>query len=124
MALLSPAQIDAYLHRIKFSQPPPTEDRLALLTLLQQHQLVHIPFESLSLHYSQDRQVSIDLQDLYAKIVERRRGGYCLENNAFFAGVLRSLGFRVMSVVCRITFATRGIFDGSWRPMYVCSLLC
>lgn len=117
MALLDSEQLAKYFKRVGLDSRPTYQTGIELLTRLQQHQLTHIPFESLSLHYSVDRQVSIDLQDLYDKIVLRKRGGYCLENNAFFAGVLRSLGFQVMSIICRITYATRGIYDGSWRPM-------
>ena len=119
MATLDAEQLGQYLKRVHLDLEPSSKPDINLLTRLLQHQLVHVPFESLSLHYSRDRQVSIEPQDLFDKIVVRKRGGYCLENNAFFATVLRSLGFRVMSVVCRITYATRGIFDGSWRPMYV-----
>lgn len=119
MTTLNSQQLEQYLERVKLDLDPSSAPGIDLLSKLQQHQLTHIPFESLSLHYSQDRQVSIELQDLFGKIVVGNRGGYCLENNAFFAAVLRSFGFQVMSVVCRITYATRGIYDGSWRPMYV-----
>lgn len=122
MAKLSPEQLDLYLQRVHLERDAVSTHDVTSLSLLLQHQLVYVPFESLSLHYSKDRKISIDLQDLYFKIVTKRRGGYCLENNAFFAAVLRTLGYQVMSVGCRITMATRGIYDGSWRGMYVAHL--
>ena len=112
-------RLTSYFHRINFPIEDHASDRLVFLTQLVQRQLAYVPFETLSLHYSSERLVSLDTDDLYDKIVTRRRGGYCLENNALFRTVLRSLGYRVMSVVCRITMASRGIFDGSWLPMSV-----
>jgi N-hydroxyarylamine O-acetyltransferase len=35
------------------------------------------------------------VDDLYAKIVERNRGGFCYELNGLFAELLRALGYRV-----------------------------
>ena len=40
------------------------------------------------------RPVSLDVGDLEAKIVIRRRGGYCFEHNLLFAAALESLGGR------------------------------
>ncbi|MCJ1467015.1 N-terminal acetyltransferase [Pseudocyphellaria aurata] len=83
-------------------------EELELLTTLQQHQLAHVPFENLSLHYFTHRTISIDASDLYVKIVERRRGGYCMENNCFFGAVLRGLGFTLYSAGARISHAVSG----------------
>ncbi|KAJ6439245.1 hypothetical protein O9K51_08657 [Purpureocillium lavendulum] len=70
-------------------------DPLTFLTELFQHQLVWIPFETLSLHHSTDRHISLDVQDLFEKIVVGGHGGYCLETNTFFSTILGSLGFEV-----------------------------
>ncbi|MCJ1467014.1 N-terminal acetyltransferase [Pseudocyphellaria aurata] len=96
-------------------------EELELLTTLQQHQLAHVPFENLSLHYSTHRTISLDANDLYVKIVERRRGGYCMENNCFFGAVLRGLGFTGYSAGGRISHAISGT-DGDgylgWTHMF------
>ena len=113
----SPKQLAEYLDRIKLPASQHASDPLKFLTQLVQKQLVYVPFETLSLHYSTHKNVSLDSEDLHQKIVHNRRGGYCLENNSFFGTVLRSLGFHVFGVICRITMATRGVFDGSWRAM-------
>ena len=119
MATYSAEQLQSYYERIHFNPHDYTASTLPFVTALLRHQLVHVPFGTLGLHYSVERKLSLEPQHLYTKIVVDRRGGYCLENNAFFAAILRSLGFTVYSVFCRITNATRGIFDGSWRPVYV-----
>lgn len=97
--------------RIEF----PTEERQLLsskITPLQQHdflvklihrQISHIPFENLGLHYSHNRTISLDPDQLFRKIVEQGRGGYCLEINTFFGLVLRGLGFHVISVGGRVS---------------------
>ncbi|KAM0269817.1 hypothetical protein ACHAQH_009654 [Verticillium albo-atrum] len=113
----SQEQLAQYSSRIRLPPPLSSQDPLARLTQLVQHQLVHVPFETLALHYSTDKLISLDSAALFDKIVTRRRGGYCLENNAFFGNVLRSMGYAVYGVICRISTATRGVHDGSWRPM-------
>ncbi|KAH8748108.1 hypothetical protein F5883DRAFT_474044 [Diaporthe sp. PMI_573] len=112
-------QLDEYFQRIRLPDHPFDRKDLTLCTLstLLRHQVSHVPFETLSLHYSVDKKISLDSDALFAKIVRRRRGGYCLENNAFFGCVLQSLGFQTYGVICRISKATWGVRDGSWRPM-------
>ncbi|PPJ52660.1 hypothetical protein CBER1_10861 [Cercospora berteroae] len=111
------SQLQAYFRRIHFSPDQYPRQSLSYLTALLRHQLVHVPFETLGLHYSVDRRVSLDPEVLFDKIVTRSRGGYCLENNAFFGIILRSLGFNTYGVVCRITTSTLGLTDGKWRAM-------
>lgn len=95
------------------------ERQLVLLATLQQHQLAHVPFENLSLHYSSHRTISLDEADLYVKIVERRRGGYCMENNCFFGAVLHGLGFSVYSAGARVSHSIDGRGGGGYSGWYV-----
>ncbi len=99
-------QLARYFDRINYRcdnvRQHAAEDPLACLTALQAHQMAHVPFESLSLHYSRHRVLSLDPEELFTKIVERGRGGYCMEVNTFFAAVLRSLGFRLFSAGGRV----------------------
>lgn len=91
-------------------------DGLAYLSALQRHNLTSIPFENLDLHYSPHHTISIDVDHLFEKIVARKggRGGYCMENNALFGTVLRTLGFNVTSVGARINSAV-GAKPGSGK---------
>ncbi|KAJ3488681.1 hypothetical protein NLG97_g6152 [Lecanicillium saksenae] len=77
-------------------------DPLQLLKHLQAYQLQRVPFESLALHYTTHRQISIDLEDLFEKIVLQGKGGYCLELNTYFSAILRGLGFSVLNGAGRV----------------------
>lgn len=110
----TPDQITRYLAHVSYphpaAHPPPTLSTLRHLTTLH---LAAVPFESLSLHYTPERNLTVSTEGLLRKIVEGngveggRRGGYCMEVNTLFACVLRGLGFDVLSVGARISFATQ-----------------
>ncbi|KAK4173044.1 hypothetical protein QBC36DRAFT_246328 [Triangularia setosa] len=107
MASYTDEQISRYLRHIGYAQIEDVkrhfaENPLWLLTTIQILHMARVPFESLSLHYSKYRTLSLDLEDLFAKVVDRGRGGYCMEVNAFFAAVLRSLGFTLFSTGGRV----------------------
>jgi len=114
-------QIDAYLSYIAFPvtkykispEIAKSHDGLAYLSALQKYQLARVPFENLELHYSKERHISLDPTDLFDKIVAPRngRGGYCMENNALFGLVLRSLGFEVIPTGARVLLSGG---DGGW----------
>jgi len=78
---------------------------LPFLQALTRHHTCHVPFENLELHYSAHKTVTLNPQALYAKIVKQRRGGRCMENNTFFATVLRSLGYAVRNCGGRVSRA-------------------
>jgi arylamine N-acetyltransferase len=78
--------------------------KLAYLRLLQKHQLVKVPWENLSQHYSWHHTVHVSPQHLFRKIVteNNNRGGYCFEANYFFHYILLSLGFVVYLAGSRV----------------------
>jgi arylamine N-acetyltransferase len=82
---------------------------LELLSALQRHHLANVPFENLELHYSPKKEIKIDPELLFQKIVTQNtgRGGYCMENNLFFGTLLRTLGFAVMSTGGRVNTAVQ-----------------
>lgn len=99
------AQLARYLEHIGYAgdaRQRASTDPLGLLADLQRHHMARVPFESLSLHYSKHRLLSLDPEDLFAKIVEKGRGGYCMEVNTFFAAILRTLGFVLISAGARV----------------------
>jgi N-hydroxyarylamine O-acetyltransferase len=55
----------------------------------------------------------LDDDALFAKIVERRRGGFCYEANGLFAALLRELGFAVTMLSAEVA---RG--DGQFSPAF------
>lgn len=89
----------AYLNRIGIKEiPAPTEEALASLTRAH---LEAIPFENLEVCL-EERIPSMEPEDLYKKVVENRRGGWCFELNKLFCLLLQELGFTCHSVPCRI----------------------
>ena len=115
----TPAQISQYLHHISLPQTflpdanNPQPD-LKFLAALQRHHLASIPFENLGLHYSLDRQISLNPQAVYDKFITRRRGGYCMEQNMFFNHMLRGLGFNVYSAGARVRERQHGLPVGDY----------
>jgi N-hydroxyarylamine O-acetyltransferase len=76
-----------------------TLDADALRELHRAH-LLTVPFENLSIHLPEP--ISLRADDLLAKIVGRRRGGFCYELNGAFALLLERLGARVERVAARV----------------------
>ncbi|KAJ5970825.1 uncharacterized protein N7479_000743 [Penicillium vulpinum] len=117
----SPDQLSRYFDRINFPQryrestiikngaSADNQAALSLLETLQRYQLAAVPFENLSLHYSVHRNISIDAQSVFEKVVDSNsdRGGYCMENNVIFGTVLRSLGYNTTSVGGRVNEAVQ-----------------
>lgn len=102
MAALTPTQVDRYLERIGLD--PTTVRDLDLdtpcLTTLQTAHATHIPFENLSIvgdpfTDTPGPGISLDRQAIYAKLIDRERGGYCFELNGLFTTLLTALGFDV-----------------------------
>lgn len=95
----SAAQLDATLARLGLpvERPAPTLANLDRLIHAALHQL---PFENLDVLLEKD--VDIDPQAVFAKVVEQQRGGYCFELNSLFARLLSSLDYRVTLLVGRV----------------------
>jgi N-hydroxyarylamine O-acetyltransferase len=60
----------------------------------------NVPFENLNI----SRRVPIEVDEgvLFAKVVQRRRGGFCLELTGLFAMALREIGFAVDVIGARV----------------------
>jgi len=104
-------QIEQYYTRLKLPEPSQLysvsdispKAALSYLSFLQRQHLTTIPFESLSLHYSPSRHISIHPETVFDKIIKSNgRGGYCMELNAIFAALLRSLGYDIHSSGARV----------------------
>lgn len=113
------AQLAEYFNHIKLPQKYQRNEvarDLALLTVLHRHQIAAVPYENLSLHYSQRKTIDLDTQALYTKIVAngRNRGGYCMEGSLLFLNILRSLGFVAYPTVVRIRLREDGVPKGDY----------
>ncbi len=91
---------DRYLERIGLATNPARHSDLEGLERLQRAHVTTVPFENLSIvgdpvTDSPGSGVTLDLQRLYHKIVERERGGFCYELNGLFGWLLDELGYPV-----------------------------
>jgi len=62
-----------------------------VLTELQRNFLLYVPFENLDIHL--DIPMDFSESALSNKIIERKRGGLCFENNILFYRLLKQIGF-------------------------------
>ena len=95
----------AYFRRIGFEGSAGAD--LASLRALHFAHATTIPFENLAIQMGEG--VSLDLEAIQDKLVRRRRGGYCFEQNGLFLAVLRALGFRVDPFEARVRLGTEAV---------------
>ena len=88
----------AYLRRIGFAREPRPD--LPTLKALHLAHVTTIPFENLDIQMGLP--IRLDLASLQAKLVQRRRGGYCFEQNTLFLAALRQVGFEAISCEARV----------------------
>ncbi|KAF4988584.1 hypothetical protein FGRMN_9704 [Fusarium graminum] len=119
-AIYSEAQVAKFLKHLQIPQEfyvgnDPILDH-AFLTVLHQHMIATVPYDNMTLHYSSHRNITLEPQALYQKIVVdgRGRGGYCMESNLFFCYMLRALGFQVYPVGVRVRLRKDGVPFGGW----------
>ncbi|WP_426350071.1 arylamine N-acetyltransferase family protein [Alloiococcus sp. CFN-8] len=103
---LSNDQIERYLERINYRNKVEVNEK-CLSGLVDAHQKAII-FENLDIYFEK-RPVSLELDDLFDKLVTRKRGGFCFELNGLFVALLRSIGFDAWSCFCRVT-----MFEGEY----------
>lgn len=89
--------LDAYLARTGQDRRAPSE---AALTDLMRAHVRAIPFENVDVVLGQHQGISLDV--VGAKLVGRRRGGYCYEQSGLFAAVLERLGYTVHRLSARV----------------------
>ena len=91
--------VDQYLERIHMERPTVLDREY--LDQLMIHHLMYVPFENMDLYFGL-ADISQDLDELFDKIVLRRRGGYCFELNKTFQALLKDLGFDTYPCFCRM----------------------
>jgi len=97
-------EVARYLSRI--ASGPVSGTDLPALRHLQRAHLRAVPFENLDIRSGR----ALDLREaaLFDKIVVRRRGGICYEQNTLFAALLGALGFRVTLLAAEVATANGG----------------
>ena len=93
-------KIKKYLSRINYKKQP----RLDKETLdgLQTAHFESVPYENLDILAG--KPLSLDTGDLFEKIVENRRGGYCFELNGLYGWLLENIGFKVSDFTARFLY--------------------
>ena len=87
-------ELTRYLERVRFRGVPRPD--LDTLTRLHRLHLESIPYENLDVQLR--RPVGFDVRDIFDKLVDHRRGGWCYEMNGLFAWALEEIGFEVMQL--------------------------
>jgi N-hydroxyarylamine O-acetyltransferase len=102
--------LSAYFDRIGYGGPAtPTQ---AVLAALQKLHPATIAFEGVDVFLG--RPVDISAAAVERKLIGRKRGGYCFEQNGLFRRVLLALGFDVTSLIGRVMW--RDAPDAPLRP--------
>lgn len=90
---------EAYFRRIGLPEDTPVVLTSDFLSKVQYQHVISVPYENLDIldHHP----LSLEIPDLYDKIVLHHRGGYCFEVNALLKAFLEELGFKVTSYFAR-----------------------
>jgi len=86
---ISTGLLDRYFSRIGYTGSPATD--LRTLQELHRMHLQYIPYENIDVFCHQG--IALDRDALTGKMLLRRRGGYCFEQNGLFCAALTDLGF-------------------------------
>ncbi len=108
--------VKAYLYRIGYTTE--TAPTLACLKSLMTAQLRSVPFENLDVYHGH-KEPSLEIADLFEKIVTNRRGGYCFELNGLFQKLLEAIGFSCTCHIGRIGHGQRFRYPISHRVTVV-----
>ncbi|MDQ1858227.1 arylamine N-acetyltransferase [Chryseobacterium sp. WLY505] len=97
---MNTADLEKYFERIHFSGTP----ELSMETLKRIHQLhpKYIPFENIDSYTGIVPSLNVD--DIFRKLVIESRGGYCYEQNLLLSEVLKSLGFNIKLQLGRVVW--------------------
>lgn len=91
----------AYFNRIGYQGTARSD--IETLRALQYAHVTSVPFENLDVQMG--LRIAIDLRAVEDKIVGRRRGGYCFEQNTLFQQVLKQIGFDVEPFEAQVRIA-------------------
>jgi N-hydroxyarylamine O-acetyltransferase len=98
LILMSSPFLDGYLKRVGLTHAGPPD--LDTLRRLHAAHVAAIPFENLDILLG--RGVGLELDTLRDKLIARRRGGYCFEQNTLFLAILRELGYEAVAMEARV----------------------
>ncbi|NWY37813.1 ARY2 protein, partial [Sylvia atricapilla] len=94
--------IKEYFARISYRGSYNKPD-LATMSEIFLHHIQAVPFENLSIHCGES--IELNLEATYNKIVRKKRGGWCMENNYLLSWVLKTLGYDVTLLGAKVYVA-------------------
>ncbi len=97
-------KLGPYFKRIGYAGP--VRPDLETLAAVMRAHLFAIPFENLDVQLG--REIKIDPERIFEKLVERRRGGWCYEQNGLLGWALREIGFDVTRLAGGVMREQRG----------------
>lgn len=100
--MLTHEQIINYLSRLNLPKQSIADMTANSQTLkkLHYHHLLAIPFENLDIHLGNP--ISLELKNVYQKIIIHQRGGFCYELNYLFYALLNSLGYHCQMLSAKV----------------------
>jgi N-hydroxyarylamine O-acetyltransferase len=91
-------EISAYLGRLSYDGP--RQPSLSVLAAIISAHTAAIPYENIDVLLK--RGTTLDIGALQEKCVQRKRGGYCFEQNTLLAAALNAMGFAVTRLAGRV----------------------
>lgn len=98
-------ELDLYFKRIEAEKPEENTGKLELLKRLHQLHPKNITFENIDTFTGETP--SLQINAVFNKLVQLKRGGYCYEQNLLFKDVLESLGFTVKMHLARVFWGSK-----------------
>lgn len=92
-------KIKKYFQRIGLEMPEHIVPDSKLLMELQFAHCTTVPYENLDI--LRGIPLSLEIDDLYEKVVNQGKGGFCFELNGLFAWLLEQLGYKVTEYAAR-----------------------
>ncbi|WP_343657764.1 arylamine N-acetyltransferase [Chryseobacterium sp.] len=97
---MNTSDLEKYFERIHFSGVP--EVNMEALRKIHQLHPKYIPFENIDPYTGKVPSLNVD--DVFKKLVVESRGGYCYEQNLLLSEVLKYLGFNVRLQLGRVVW--------------------
>ena len=88
---------ETYFKRLSIEPKTPS---LEFVKALQKKHIATFSFNNIAVLLK--KPISLDMQDIFEKIVTKNLGGYCFEHNFLMYEVLKSLGFNVRILVAKV----------------------
>src|SRR5437868_86790 len=107
--------LPAYLKRVGYHGD--LQPTAATLRALHRAHVTSIPFENLEIILG--RPITLGVEAIQAKLVDRARGGYCFEHTELFAAVLEKIGFEFTALIGRVMMGSTKLLPATHALLHV-----